>query len=62
MYSTYSNFMKQVVSPTYLFQCFIFDVYVTSGTSYGTSDFSNSIIKISASTGPKGEPIATSYV
>ena len=39
---------------TYLFQYFIYVV------SSGTSDFSNSIIKISATTGPRGEPAATS--
>ena len=56
MYSTYSIFIKQMVSSTCLFHYFI---YVASS---GTSDFFNSIIKVSTSAGLKGEPIATPSV
>ena len=46
-------FTKQIVSSTYCFQNVIYL------TKLGKSQFSNSIIKMSAKTGPRREPMAT---
>ena len=46
-------FTKHIVSPTYCFQKLKFSCKT------GAMLFSSSIIKISAKTGPSGDPIAT---
>ena len=49
-------FTKQIVSSTYRFQNVIYLIKL------GTSEFSSSIIKMSAKTGPRGETMGTASV